>query len=46
MVSNIFRLIGDQEKGRAVAMKNYLPAEIEEELDEVVRSAMKSKKVI
>lgn len=41
----IFRVMGDADTAREVAMKNYLPVEFEEGLDEEVRGLLRSKKV-
>lgn len=43
--AGIFRLMGDAEKGREVATKNFLPRSLEEDLDEEVRGLLKTKKV-
>jgi sister-chromatid-cohesion protein PDS5 len=43
--AGIFALIGDHDTAQTVAMKNYLPQDLEEGLDEEVRNALKSKKV-
>jgi sister-chromatid-cohesion protein PDS5 len=43
--AGIFALIADHETAQKVAMKNYLPAALEEDLEDEVRNALKSKKV-
>lgn len=43
--NGIFMHIADHETGQEVAMKNYLPLAMQEDLDDLVRDALKSKKV-
>jgi sister-chromatid-cohesion protein PDS5 len=43
--AGMFTLISDHDTAQRVAMKNYLPAALVEDLDDEVRNALKSKKV-
>ena len=43
--SGIFATTGDVEKGREVALRNYLPRDVEEGLDDEVKGLLRSKKV-
>ncbi|QDS74986.1 hypothetical protein FKW77_005376 [Venturia effusa] len=44
MPSGIFRKIPDHDTAQAVAMKNFLPNDLREDMDILVRAALKSKK--
>jgi sister-chromatid-cohesion protein PDS5 len=45
MPGGIFGPMPDHDTAQSVAMKNHLPADLAEDLDDLVRDALKTKKV-